>query len=188
VNLTDRPSFLRTRACYFAMAVVAAAVTCTVLSCKKPAEFPKTRESPILVGDGSIKVDHEGIVFPLAPHILVITKASKALRLTGERPGPGPAGVMQTADLGAGWKLSSNATPDFDFYHTDYANGEAYSLYCPTDWTVTPGIKAQFVCKPSPNTKLTPVTLTVTNNGCPDHTNVCQFGRDGAKSDLKLEY
>jgi hypothetical protein len=168
--LTKKHLFL-----YFAIGAAVGAVVYRL------AQYMMASESPVLVGDGSIIWQHgSGVGFLPGDHTrLVVVRRRKATKLTIS-PQAGTAGSSQTIPLSPDWSLTDSATSGFQIVREDDGSGgERYVAICPgAEWTAG----ADFVCTPSPDTQLTPITLNVSNNGCPAgsaDSNHCALGSNG---------
>lgn len=171
---------LKSLAMAVAAGVIAGAATFYILT------YVLTADSPILVGDGSVKFLHSGggLILQTDHRYLILGKTARATSMTVE-PQPGTTGSTQTIALSPDWYLSDSATPNFTLVRGNLSRGEVYVAYCPgADWT---GTGPTFTCTPPNNTQLTPVTLNLSNNGCPGGSNQCVLGGTG-KWTLRLNY
>ena len=133
-------------------------------------------DPPILVGDGSIFLRHQGRIFQIAPQDLVMMRLSKAEKLVVEPEN----GRAMTIMLTPGWSLDSQNSQGFRLSTSDiYPSGEGYVAHCPDPrgWSR----KADtYTCGKS---KLTPATLNLPNGTCPNSvSHACNIPDNGSST------
>jgi hypothetical protein len=112
------------------VAILLAAIALSRFSSGPPKLLPNG-DPPILVGDGSIKLDHSKGVTQNSSTVIEVKKIGKATSV-------GVIGNATQVPLVPGWSLTSGGTPGFVIDRSTDANGnETYRAICPQAWTGT---------------------------------------------------